>query len=371
MKLETLPHLVCPACKESLEVEVFEAWNPGDAEATASNQVAEGVLVCTECATWYPIINHVPVLLDYPVPLHGEFRTLHAGRSNWPTSLHPPQGDPRPGEGWTQRSFSRQWGALREAPLTFSYTHEQRREFIRIELDWPPLLAGKGGRLLDAGCGFGLEAKLLHEATGMEVFAADLNLSLLTGGPRYQAHPAIHLVLASLYRLPFRERSFDRVYSHGVIHHTHSTRDGFDALLAYPKEGGAIYIWVYAHEDFDRGLLRARVGHMLELWLRPWIARLPPALQNLVVYPMSLHHYLDRKRNDSNREQWRFENSVHSMRDRWTCRYAHRHSFNEVIGWFVQSGLDYRLIDPVAYRQAFGYDLIGIGIRGRRAEEPR
>jgi hypothetical protein len=52
------------------------------------------------------------------------------------------------------------------------------------------------------------------------------------------------------------------------------------------------------------------------------------------------------------------------VRDRFTPLYAYLHSFKEVILWYQEKGLDYKLIDAKAYEEKIGIPLTGIGIRG-------
>ena len=40
--------------------------------------VEEGILYSEQGGYWYPIINFIPVLLDFPVDLHADFRERHA-----------------------------------------------------------------------------------------------------------------------------------------------------------------------------------------------------------------------------------------------------------------------------------------------------
>jgi hypothetical protein len=74
-----------------------------------------------------------------------------------------------------------------------------------------------------------------------------------------------------------------------------------------------------------------------------------------------------------NKDKWQLHNAEHLVRDRWTVRYAHRHSFHEVISWYVESQLDYKLVDPVAYFDRLKVPFFGIGIRGypRRSSAAR
>src|SRR4030095_12869148 len=49
----------------------------------------------------------------------------------------------------------------------------------------------------------------------------------------------------SIFALPFREETFDNVWSNGVIHHTGNTRAAFDSLTKVVKSRGRLYVWVY------------------------------------------------------------------------------------------------------------------------------
>jgi hypothetical protein len=63
---------------------------------------------------------------------------------------------------------------------------------------------------------------------------------------------------------------------------------------------------------------------------------------------------------------WTLANTEHSVRDRLTPRYAHKHSFNEVIEWYEELGFSAEVHSPAAYRRLFGRPLWGVGIRGRK-----
>ena len=65
-------------------------------------------------------------------------------------------------------------------------------------------------------------------------------------------------------------------------------------------------------------------------------------------------------------DMWHYRNSVHSIRDRWTPRYAHRHDADEVEEWFRAGGFEPVPVDAAAYERRFGSPLIGIGRRTKR-----
>ena len=355
MKPRLLDLVRCPTCAGRLELNVLQS--------AAKQLVETGLLLCDDCRVWYPISRHVPVLLDFSTDLHTTFASEHPAAVR---GYGPPSGQARPGERLTQSSFSTEWLALQDDDLTFTYTHRDREDFIRIELDRDGDAPDTDqGKLLDVGCGYGTEARLLQRVTGMEVFGTDLNLSLLDSGPKLDREPLVHTVIASLFALPFPRREFDVVYSHGVLHHTFSTSAAFASIADYVAPGGTLSIWVYAKSDFE-GSRRLRMSAGTERVFRPIVAGAPKPMQSAVTHALSVPHFIRYRLRGMNREQWRFKNSVHSMRDRWTPRYAHRHEPAEVEGWFRAQGFEPVAADAAAYERRFGIPLIGIGRRASR-----
>jgi ubiquinone/menaquinone biosynthesis C-methylase UbiE/uncharacterized protein YbaR (Trm112 family) len=386
MKRSALDTFVCPLSKGRLSLIAFEEQpvelTPADHErcdelginpADVTSAVKDGVLYCEESRTWYPIVNFVPLLLEWPTEIHHEFRSQYAGRTEVLKTYSLPTGTPRPGEQVVQRSFTKQWRTLPLGKLSFGLDANQRDEFIRLELGWPRGERRPGKHILEVGCGSGFESMSLERVTGGHITGFDLNLALLHNGPSLAAKPLINLATASLYALPVRPRSFDIVYSSGVLHHTYSTKAGFDAIFEHMKPDGCIYIWVYAREDYCDGN-RNRLRWVLEDTFRPRLARLPGFLQNPIIKVMAWKHYRMYKRlGGYNKELWSFVDSEHFIRDLWTPLYAHRHSFKEVMMWFQEKDLDFTLLDPKAYFERLHFPLIGIGIRGvpRQPSLPR
>ena len=44
------------------------------------------------------------------------------------------------------------------------------------------------------------------------------------------------------------------MYSNGVLHHTYSTREAFDAIVPYAANAGTVCIWLYSNESYDRNV---------------------------------------------------------------------------------------------------------------------
>lgn len=387
MNIRLLEFLRCPCCKNTLRLNRIESHTVDLSPEASARAAAEridrtlleevvetGVLECMAGCAWYPIVNYVPVLLDFPLPLHRQFRDRYQHFGIKALDLPFPPKAPRPGELWIQKSFTIEWEGLGEDVHTFIFMIEERERHLRAELDWPSYLLQRmpgvpALRVLDIGAGFGLEPIYIHNATGgiahgAEVVGMDLNLSLLRSGAKISAMPFVHTVIASLFTPPFSERSFDLVYSHGVLHHTYSTEAAFRSIERFRKSDGAIYIWIYAQEDFFQMNWKGRFQYVLATFLRPIFARLPRWLQDIILYPLAWGIVGTHRRRYERGSDYTIKNTLHTVRDFWTPLYAHRHRFNEVLRWFSELGLEGRPVDPVTVQAVLPVPLAGIGIRG-------
>lgn len=337
----------------------------GIPRAEASVAVKEGFLYSERGGYWFPIVNFVPIFLDFPVDLHAAFKEKHGSRHPIITRLKSPDGSPREGETFVQKSFTREWELINLDALSFGLTQQQRDFFISLELDWPDgHIRKRPLKVLEVGCGSGFESRSLFNASQGMVFGFDLNLALLQKGQLLADNPFINNAICSLYRLPLAAKSFDVVYSSGVLHHTYSTEAALDEIIKFRKDDGLIYIWVYAREDAAWSI-KARIQWLIEDIARPRIAQMPERWQNLTVRILAKRHLaLYKKAGGYNPETWSYADSEHFIRDLWTPLYAHRQGFNQVISWFLARGMDYQLIDPHKYFQFMNFPLIGVGIRG-------
>jgi SAM-dependent methyltransferase/uncharacterized protein YbaR (Trm112 family) len=378
VKRYCLSDLICPISGQQLQLAAIKekklSLSQADKRALsdhgipledATAAIEEGILYSEAGGYWYPVINYVPILLDFPVDLHKSFRQAHAGSFHIIENLKIPDGAPREGEYFVQRSFTREWALLDLGSISFGLTAEQRRFFIALELDWPEeVLARKPLKVLEIGCGSGFESICLQQVARSPILGFDLNLALLQKGHLLSDNPFINNAICSLFRLPLQPKSFDVVYSSGVLHHTHSTIQAFKEILKFRRDNGLIYIWVYACEDSDYSL-RSRFKWLVEDIFRPRIARLPERAQDLVVEILARRHFRMYKRQGGyNPEVWQMRDSRHFIRDLWTPLFAHRQSFNQIIRLFLDLDMEYRLIDPKKYFDYMNWPLIGIGIRG-------
>jgi SAM-dependent methyltransferase/uncharacterized protein YbaR (Trm112 family) len=373
MDTRILQRLRCPVSGTPLELLTIES----DARH-GRELVRTGVLFSSASRHWYPIVNYVPVLLTFETRLAQQFAVRHAGSLDTLRGYTRPALAPMPGEKSVQKTFTEEWSGLGDDATTFIYSDDELLTLHRdVWLRFSPSETQSVRSVLNVGCGFGKEsivlAKVFPEA---DVIAVDLNLSVLEAGPRLSAHQTVHPVIASLFRLPFEPGSFDHVHSQGVLHHTYSTEAAFNAIAAFSRPHGSLFIWVYAQEDSLvvpglRGkLIRAYwlVSHHVG---RPILSRLPAPLRNAAMFGLTAAVYPIVKLRARRGQPWGFQNTLHGLRDAFTPRYAHQHGFNEVLTWFEDAGFEPRLQSPSRYRDVIGRRLVGVGVVGRRLSPGR
>jgi SAM-dependent methyltransferase len=74
----------------------------------------------------------------------------------------------------------------------------------------------------------------------------DLTLAVESAYANIGARPNVHIVPADIMKPPFRQGSFDVVFSIGVLHHTSNPKAAFGKLVPLLKREGQIAIWVYS-----------------------------------------------------------------------------------------------------------------------------
>jgi SAM-dependent methyltransferase len=219
--------LACPACGASLTI---------DASLQKDGRVVQGTLSCG-CGKRYPVVDAVPRLLLGGDLAPEAFRCLQER---------------------TRRSFGYQW-------TTFADMFEAFREDFLTYVGVPPeFFRGKIG--LDAGCGFG---RHLFYAATMDAKMVGMDFSAAAEQAfRHVDHlPNADVIQGDIYHPPFQRRTFDFVFSIGVLHHLPDPEAGFQALLPLIKPGGAVLIWVYSKS-------RRRTNAILEA-VRRVTSRLP------------------------------------------------------------------------------------------------
>lgn len=315
MKESLMRHLVCPGCHGTLDLAI---------EACEEDEVMEGRLRCQGCSAIYPIVRGIPRFVA---------TDLYVG------------------------NFSFQWNVHRRTQVDSLAGHrESRKTFVLKTGFMEPDLNGK--LTLDVGCGTGRYMEIAAD-WGAEIIGVDLSYAVDAAFANLGRHRRIHIVQADVFRLPFRQATFDAVYSIGVLHHTPSTREAFLRLPPLLKPDGIAAIWVYAwageySENVDR--VRLLTIHLPKplLYAICWAA--VPLLHLMAKLPLL---WRVARRVPTSTQGRGLVWDVLDTFDLWGPRYQWKHSRQEVQEWFREARL--AEISTLCFP---------ISMRGRRPGEP-
>jgi hypothetical protein len=267
----------------------------------------------------YPIFEGVPRMLVFATGVSARFERELGGRlrAELP-GYRLPALAPMPGEEDVLRTFSREWLDYQwdgRSYWNMTPEHTYRCMDRMLDLEARPV---RHARVLEAGIGIGGIADHVSRTQECELVGIDLSYAVDAARRHFGANPFLHVVQASVFAPPFAEESFD---------------------------------FVYSQEDEERSVVRKGLM-LLERLLRPVCWRLPGPLQTAVLLPI-VPLYLVHQNLGSNGQagsiRYGFNEAMHAARDRFTPRYVHRHSNDEVGSWFRDAG--YRDIGFVTRRQ--------------------
>jgi SAM-dependent methyltransferase len=178
-----------------------------------------------------------------------------------------------------------------------------------------------GLRIADIGCGSGRLSSNLAEA-GAEVVAIDISAAVEVVRAERGHISNLHVIQADLFHLPFRDRSFDVIWSDGVIHHTPNPAGAVSALALKVVVGGRLAIYVYPHETSIYKLIR-RWTPGVNRWPIPMVSSYS-AVTALFIYFLRI---LAGKRQPYRQVEFH-------LFDTLACPYLSMHSPAEVTNWF-------------------------------------
>lgn len=234
-------------------------------------------------------------------------------------------------------SFSFEWNTHSNTQLDcFRGDRSSEQQFVQKTGFTSENLVGK--LVLDAGVGAGRYADIVSR-WGADVVGIDLSYAVEASYRNLSERPNVWIAQADIAALPFAAKSFDIIFSIGVLHHTPDTKAYFHKLVPLLKPGGTIAVWVYPREDAY--LIRQRwvrfvnkiPPQMFYRWCRwfvPWAeARLSnPAVGAIRrIFPFST-------------QGLGIENDILDTFDGYSPRYHGIHSPEEVLGWFKEAGLE-------------------------------
>lgn len=202
MRQAIIPLLYCPTCSSKIRF--------GKATNISGKQIITGTLLCQKNHRW-PITKGVPRFVKN-LPSEKEITARRFG-SQW-------------------LSFSSISFAPNDLPQFLSWIQPVKPRFFKNKV------------ILDAGCGSGRHLIIASRFSPKTLIGIDLSNSVDLAFEKTKDNPNIHILQADILNLPFK-KSFDYIYSIGVIHHLPDPKEGFKRLSVILKPKGAISAWLY------------------------------------------------------------------------------------------------------------------------------
>jgi len=197
-----------------------------------NGSIAEGQLICTNCERVFPVVRSIARFV--------------------------------PSEDYAH-SFGYQWNTFDKTQLDSHMGNDLSRERFFATTQWVAKMDGQ--TILEAGCGMGRFTQIALE-TGAEVFSFDLSNAVEANLRNNGDSGRVHILQASIYEIPLRKESFDKVFCMGVLQHCPDVRAAFMSLVPFLRPGGEIVIDVYQRHT---GLFPP-----LKYWARPFLTWMGP-----------------------------------------------------------------------------------------------
>jgi SAM-dependent methyltransferase len=206
MRRSALDYFVCLKCGNGFTV------LSATSEDSVTGEIAEGGLQCSHCQVIVPVVRNLPRFVS---------TESYAG------------------------NFGFQWNRFDTIQVDRVMRNDLSRERFYKTTGWPTRMEGQ--RILEAGCGAGRFTQLALE-TGAEVFSFDLSSAVEAAWRNNASSPRLSMFQASIYDIPLREASFDKIFCVGVLQHCPDVAAAFRSLLPFLRPGGEVVIDVYEKE---------------------------------------------------------------------------------------------------------------------------
>ncbi|MDP4261661.1 MAG: class I SAM-dependent methyltransferase [Bacteroidota bacterium] len=144
-------------------------------------------------------------------------------------------------------NFGFQWNKFQKTQIDRVHknlSHSRDRFFTVSGWDKDSL---KGLDVLEVGSGAGRFSQVILDYTEANLYSLDYS-DAVAANYRNNGHHSdrFHLFQASIYEMPFKNDSFDKVFCFGVLQHTPDFKKSVQCLIEKAKPGGEIVVDFYA-----------------------------------------------------------------------------------------------------------------------------
>jgi len=337
MKTKLLNFLVCPVCKERLDLKIFKEEN---------SEIKDGLLLCG-CGQFFPIINFIPRMLagDLRNMLYSQFSSFFSEYKNFL---------PEEKKNFQIKEESKK---KEETSVSFAYEWEKFSEMIKewkenFNFYFQPIENNDYLRektVLEIGCGKGRHT-FYASKFAKEVVAVDLGKAVDVAFLNNKNSQNIHFIQADIYNLPLKNNFFDFVFCIGVLHHLPTPEQGFKKLANVLKPTGGILIYVY--HSFEKGTFKYYLLKFANFF-RYFTTKIPHKNLYILCYPIAFLTYLifilPQKIffGQHKKSNWPFSGYVgypfsvilNDTFDRFSAPIENRYSKDQILQWYQKAGL--------------------------------
>ena len=142
----------------------------------------------------------------------------------------------------TGKVYGKFWGTFsrKENRLAKKFIQERFKNFKSFKKFF-----FKNKKIIDVGCGGGRYSNALKLLGAKSVIGVDYSDDGLKIAKKNYKHKNLFFLKQNFLNLKFKSRSFDIVFSNGVLHHTSNLEKGIEELHRICKKGGYIYLYLY------------------------------------------------------------------------------------------------------------------------------
>lgn len=337
MKEKLLNFIICPVCKKEFSTKSFKDEN---------GETKDGMLIC-QSGHFFPIVNFVPRIMagDLRHMLYGQFAYFFVEYKNLlpqeKLNRLPDFAAKKKEE--TSKSFAYEWQKfskmLQEWKKNFGFYFEPVKDigFLRDKA------------ILEIGCGKGRHTMYAADIA-KEVIAVDFGMAVDVALENNKDKKNVYFVQADIYNLPFREKSFDFIFSLGVLHHLPTPEEGFGRLVNLLKNNGKILLYVY--HSFPKNSFNYYLLGLVNAF-RNITTRIPHNSLYILCYPIAFLSYvilvlpykLFFKKVVKNGwplamySEYPFQVLLNDTFDRFSAPIENRYSKEQIVKWYQNAGL--------------------------------